>query len=200
MAATERGGLSELRTELLATLTTEHPEPEVLELGAGTGVNLDHYPPGLARLVQTEPDPGMLTRLTHRARGRGFEAAGASALKLPYANASFDAVVITLVLCTVLDPSLALREAARVLRPGGRLLFIEHVGSEEASVLRWQQRIEPIWKLVAGGCCLTRDPRPLLAQAGLELESCTPGHLPNAPRFVSPMIRGVARRAVYSAH
>lgn len=194
MAATERGGLGEWRRELLATLTAEGDSPEVLELGAGTGVNLGHYPPGLGRLVQTEPDRGMLEQLTERARGRGTEAAGASALELPYPNESFDAVVVTLVLCTVPDPSRALREAARVLRPGGRLLFIEHIGSSDPSLRRWQGRVEPVWKFFAGGCHLTRDPRPLLVQAGLELESCQEDHLPKAPALVSPAIRGVARR------
>lgn len=189
MARSERAGLSAWRGELLAEL-----EGRVLELGAGTGVNLSHYPGDLERLILTEPDPHMLRRLVVRARELrpGTEVVGAGAERLPYPGESFDAIVTTLVLCTVPDPDAALAEAARLLRPGGRLLFVEHVASPDPSARRWQGRIEPVWRHVAGGCRLTRDPRQRMRELGFRLERCDEDRLPRSPFFVRPAIRGVA--------
>jgi ubiquinone/menaquinone biosynthesis C-methylase UbiE len=109
-----------------------HANGRVLEIGAGTGLNLAHYPDELRELVLVEPEPAMRDRLTRRIRGGGRQAVvvDAAAEALPFADASFDTVVCTLVLCTVAAPDRALAEIGRVLRPGGRMLFIEHVRAE----------------------------------------------------------------------
>ncbi|MGH3584266.1 MAG: class I SAM-dependent methyltransferase, partial [Mycobacterium sp.] len=126
-------GMRRRRRKLLA-----QAHGRVVEIGAGTGLNIAHYPDGLDELVFTEPDPGMRRKLVRRLDRRGREAviSGAAAERLPFANASVDTVVATLVLCTVAEPERALREIARVLRPGGQLLFIEHIRASWAP-LAW---------------------------------------------------------------
>ncbi|MGE0710107.1 MAG: class I SAM-dependent methyltransferase [Planctomycetota bacterium] len=188
----EAAGLAAWRADLLAQL-----EGRVLELGAGTGLNLAHYPAEL-ELVLSEPDPHMRARLEGRleSAAQAAELSPAGAEALPFPDQSFDAVVGTLVLCTIPDPQAALREVARVLRPGGLFLFVEHTASEDPTTLRWQRRLEPLWRRVAGGCHLTRDPRPLLVEAGLELAELRAEPLPRAPRLLRPALRGWARKAL----
>ncbi len=171
---------------------------EVLEIGAGTGVNLAHYPPALRRVVLTEPDPYMRRLLAARvvALGVDHEVHAASAEDLPFASTSFDWVISTLVLCSVRDPSLALSEIRRVLRPGGRLVFLEHVAAPpDSDRLRWQQRIEPVWRWAANNCHLTRDTEATLRDAGFEIETIARESLRKALPVVRPSIRGVARRS-----
>jgi ubiquinone/menaquinone biosynthesis C-methylase UbiE len=169
----------------------------VLELGAGTGVNLPFYPRALERLVLAEPDRHMRARLAARV-GRerpGAEVVDASAEALPFDDGAFDAVVSTLVLCSVRDVERALGEARRVLRPGGALVFLEHVAADERPArLRWQRRLEPIWKRVAGNCHLTRRTAEAIAAAGFVLEACERESLREALPFTRPSVRGVARR------
>ena len=179
------------RAELLAPL-----RGRVLELGAGTGVNLAHYPAGLERLVLSEPDPHFRRRLRRRlaeaARADG-EVIAAPAERLPCADASFDAVVSTLVLCSVPDLHSALAEVRRVLRPGGALVFLEHVAAEDRPRrLGWQRRLEPLWRRLAGNCHLTRRTAQAIEAAGFELQSCTRESLRRALPFVRPSVRGWA--------
>jgi ubiquinone/menaquinone biosynthesis C-methylase UbiE len=177
MKQTEEACLAEWRRELLQDL-----RGDVLEIGAGTGANLRHYPPQV-KLTLTEPDPHMRKRLP--------DAAGAAAEELPFAGGSFDAVVSTLVLCSVRDPARALAELLRVLKPGGRLLFIEHVAGE-ASRLRWQRRVEPLWKRLMGNCHMTRDTLAEIERAGFLVEDVKRESLRKAFPLVRPSIRGRA--------
>jgi ubiquinone/menaquinone biosynthesis C-methylase UbiE len=193
-AGMERAGLIEMRRELLASAAGR-----VLELGAGTGHNLEHYTSAVTELVMTEPDPHMARRLRERlAREPGAVGSAtvveASAEDLPFDDSSFDNVVATLVLCTVGDPQRALSEARRVLVEGGKLLFIEHVRSNRPGLARWQDRLERPWGFVAGGCHPNRNTGQLLADAGFWIDSLEPGKLPKAPPILRPMIRGVAQR------
>jgi ubiquinone/menaquinone biosynthesis C-methylase UbiE len=182
--------LSGRRERLLAGL-----RGEVLEVGAGTGVNLPYYREA-ERLVAVEPDPAMRRRLAGRlaTAGRRVEVSGADAESLPYPDASFDAVVFTLVLCTVTDQRRALAEAARVLKPGGRLVVIEHVRGT-GWLARFQDLVTPLWALAFASCHPNRDTAAGIEQAGFRLERLErfqplPGWLP-----VSPMIEAVATRA-----
>ena len=155
------------RRELLAESTGR-----VLEIGAGTGLNARHYPAGLQQLVLTEPVDGMADRLEHRLAREGVDAMvvrdGAQAL--PFPDASFDTVVSTMVLCTVPDAHAAIDEIRRVLRPGGKLLFIEHVRAE--GVLgRVQDRLERPWKAFGDGCICTRDTLSTLGDAFERVEA-----------------------------
>ncbi|MCO5168149.1 MAG: class I SAM-dependent methyltransferase [Planctomycetes bacterium] len=192
MRRTERH-LAAWRAELLSRVAGR-----VLEVGAGTGANLPFYPRGLERLVLAEPDPHMRARLAARVARERPEAVviDAPAEALPVEDGSFDAVVSTLVLCSVADLPRALAEARRVLRPGGALVFLEHVAADDRPRrLRWQRRLEPLWRRVAGNCHLTRRTHEAIAAAGFTLEACERESLRRALPFVRPSVRGVARRS-----
>lgn len=158
----------------------------VLEIGMGTGRNVPYYDP--SRVTQVVGvDPAL--RMHHLARkriersGLNVELMGLSAEKLPAANASFDTVVCTYTLCTIPDPLAALAEMKRVLVPGGRLLFSEHGLSPDASVARWQTRLQPLWGPLSGGCHLARDIPALLKEAGFRTQPES-GYIPG-PRLLS---------------
>lgn len=190
MAATEQACLSGFRAELLASLSGS-----VLEVGAGTGVNLAYYPASLSRLVLTEPDPHMRVRLEKRVDGRPAEVRGDPAHGLAVPDETFDTVVSTLVLCTVEEPARALTEMRRVLKPGGCLVFLEHVAAEPSSSRAvWQRRVEPVWKRLAGNCHVTRDTEARITEAGFGIESIRRESLRKAPPWIRPSIRGVARK------
>jgi ubiquinone/menaquinone biosynthesis C-methylase UbiE len=194
IAGTERAGLREMRRELLASASGR-----VLELGAGTGHNLEHYTEAVKELVLTEPDPHMASRLRDRlasdpGRAGNPSVVEATAESLPFDDGSFDVVVATLVLCTVENPQRAAAEVRRVLVEGGRLLYLEHVRSSRPGLARWQDRLERPWGFFAGGCHPNRPTDQLLADAGFWIDSLERTKLPKAPPIVRPLIRGVARR------
>lgn len=195
MAKTEAACLADWRAGVLADL-----DGEVLEIGAGTGHNLAHYTGAVARLVLSEPDPAMRVRLERRLAVDGVraplvEVLDAAADRLPFADASFDAVVSTLVLCSVPDQPATLAEIRRVLRPGGRLAYIEHVAAtDRPDRERLQRRIEPVWRLFAGGCRLTRATGDAIVAAGFEPGAVTRESMRRTVPWVRPSVRGVARR------
>jgi ubiquinone/menaquinone biosynthesis C-methylase UbiE len=188
LKATEEGGLRQMRRELLSQASGR-----TIDLGAGTGVNLDLFPDAVSDLVMAEPDPHMLKQLRAKATGRGgVEIVGASAQELPFADDSFDTAVFTLVLCTVPNPVAALSEAARVLKPGGKLLFIEHVRADEAGLVGWQDRLEKPWRFLADGCYCNRDTVATIEASPLSLVQVEQGRLPKAPPIVRPLVSGIA--------
>jgi ubiquinone/menaquinone biosynthesis C-methylase UbiE len=189
LRGTEEAGLREMRQELLSGVGGR-----VVELGAGTGVNLEIYPEELEELVMTEPDPHMAKRLRAKAAecGRAATIVEAPAERLPFEDASFDTAVATLVLCTVPDPQAALAELRRVLKPGGRLLFLEHVRSEEPGLARWQDRLEKPWRFLGDGCHCNRDTVATIGAAGFEVGKVERDELPKSPPIVRPLARGSA--------
>jgi len=189
LKATEDAGLRQMRTELLAGA-----QGRVVELGAGTGANIELYTDAVDELVLTEPDPHMSKRLRMRLAesDRPATVVEAPAEQLPLDSDRFDTAVVTLVLCTVPDPVATLTEISRVLKPGGKLLFIEHVRAEKPSLARWQDRLERPWKFLADGCRCNRDTLATIGASGLEVEDVTHDRLPKAPPLVEPLIRGSA--------
>jgi ubiquinone/menaquinone biosynthesis C-methylase UbiE len=185
----ERAGMARARAGLLASANGR-----VLEIGAGTGLNLRHYPDAVDELVLTEPVEAMARKLERRARRRGIDAdvVRAPADRLPFADASFDTVVSTLVLCTVDHPGHALAELRRVLRPGGRLLFIEHVRADAPRLARWQDRLERPWCAFAAGCRANRSTVEAIARAGLTLDRLERGRWRGMPPIVAPLAIGAA--------
>lgn len=174
----------------------------VLEIGAGTGANLSYYGGEVSELVLTEPHPRMRRRLEDALRGTSLRAtlSDARADALPFEDARFDTVVSTLVLCSVESLERSLAEIARVLVPGGQLLFLEHVAAEDRpDRLRWQRRVEPVWKHVAGNCHLTRRTEDAITSAGLELVEITRESIRKAMPIARPSVRGVARKPAATA-
>jgi len=189
LKATEEAGLGQMRRDLLAGAGGR-----VIEIGAGTGVNLDLYPEGVEELVVVEPDPHMAKRLRVKlpASEREVTVVEAPGERLPFEDDSFDTAVATLVLCTIPDPAAALAETARVLKPGGHLLFIEHVRSQDPGLARWQDRLERPWRFLGDGCHCNRDTIATIAASPFELEEVERGRMPKAPPIVSPLARGSA--------
>ncbi len=194
LAATEEAGLRARRRDLLSGATGR-----TLEIGAGTGLNVEHYPAAVTELVLSEPFGPMARRLRERLSGPERPAAPtevveAPAERLPFPDAHFDTVVATLVLCTVPDPGATLAEATRVLRPGGRLLFLEHVRSGDPRLARSQDRFERPWAFVGHGCHPNRDTVAAIAASPLELGPVEHGTVPKAPPIVRPLAVGSAVR------
>jgi ubiquinone/menaquinone biosynthesis C-methylase UbiE len=188
----EEAGLREMRRDTLAAA-----QGRTIDLGAGTGANLALYPDAVSELILAEPDPHMAKRLREKLANSGLRAelVEASAEQLPFEDSSFDTAVFTLVLCTVPNPAAALSETARVLKPGGKLLFVEHVRAEDPGLAHWQDRLERPWKFLADGCRCNRDTVANIKASPLNLEQVEHGKLPKAPPLVRPLVRGYAVRA-----
>jgi SAM-dependent methyltransferase len=188
----ERAGLRAHRKELLS-----RARGCTVEIGGGTGLNLPYYPDDLDELVLIEPDAAMRSRLEKRLghSDRRVRLVDGSAERLPFADGSVDTVISTLVLCTVEAPDLALHEIARVLRPDGQLLFIEHVRSDSPTLAYWQDRLAGAWRRFAVGCRCNRATAELIVACGLELEHVSKASWRTMPPIVRPLIAGRARTA-----
>jgi ubiquinone/menaquinone biosynthesis C-methylase UbiE len=201
LARAEDAGLRALRLRLLAAASGD-----VLEIGGGTGANVACYGPAVGSLTITEPDPSMLRRLERRVRehsapghsvpehGPAARVLRATAEDLPFADHSFDVAVSTLVLCGVGDQQRALRELWRVLRPGGRLLFLEHVRSADPGTARLQDRVNWLNRLMV--CCdCNRPTLGAIQSSGFTVTELEHTALPMAPAYVRPAILGSAARS-----
>ena len=191
MAPSERAGLARHRERLLACAAGR-----VLEIGGGTGANLPFYGHGVERLVITEPEEPMVRRLERKLRGYRVPTrlCRADAEELPFEDETFDDVVSTLVLCTVRDPTRALAEVHRMLKPRGRLLFIEHVRSEDSTLARWQNRLRGPWACFGRGCQCNRRTLESITAAGFSIADLRRELLPMAPPIVRPLVVGAASR------
>jgi ubiquinone/menaquinone biosynthesis C-methylase UbiE len=190
MARTEKAGLRARRESLLSQLNGR-----VLEVGGGTGANIPFYGERVEEVVITEPEEPMARRLERKLRDASLAATvvRAPAEALPFADGSFDFAVSTLVLCTVDDPSRALAEIHRVLTPTGRLLFLEHVRSDNPRLARWQDRLHPLQVRFAHGCHCNRRTLENIEGAGFSISELERGEVPKAPPIVRPLIVGAAR-------
>lgn len=188
MARMEKAGFRELRERSIG-----QAKGDVLEIGGGTGSNLTYYGPAVTSLTMSEPEEPMLKRLEKKVHAQGSPAkvVRAPAEDLPFEDDSFDTVVSTLVLCGVADQRQALREVRRVLRPGGRLLFIEHVRSDDPKLAKKQDRMNGLNKFLVG-CECNRATLDTIRTEGFEVDSLEQTLLDKVPKFVAPAIVGAA--------
>jgi len=190
--AAEKAGLSGYRTRLLAGLTGE-----VVEIGAGHGVNFAHYPGTVTRVLAVEPEARLREAAEAAARDAPVpvEVVDGLAGRLPASDHSFDAAVCSLVLCSIPDPHAALREARRVLRPGGELRFLEHVRAPTPGLIRAQRVLDAtVWPLLFGGCHTGRDTEAAVVGAGFTVDRVERFLFPRAKTPASFHVLGVARR------
>lgn len=170
-------------------------EGVVLEIGIGSGQNLPHYnPETVTRIIGVDPDDAIWKRSQKRREACSIdvERIGLSGEEIPLDKNKVDTVVVTYSLCTIPDPVKALREMTRILKPGGRLLFSEHGKAPDAAVAKWQSRIDPTWKKIAGGCHSGRDIPDLFKQADLHFETLEQMYIPG-PKVLSYNYWGTAR-------
>jgi ubiquinone/menaquinone biosynthesis C-methylase UbiE len=189
-ARREEQGFGALRKRLL-----QPAHGNVLDVGAGTAANLPHYPAAVEHVALLDPHPGMLARAAARSASSHMNATVhlGSAERLPFVDASFDTVVFTKTLCTVEDVATALKEAARVLRPNGRLLVLEHVRSRDPRLASWQDRLAPLQAFFSSGCHPNRDTLSAIRDAGFDFEWLEQFDEPRMPLpIVRPLIMGSA--------
>lgn len=190
-AACSQPPMTELRSRYVS-----QAQGNVLEIGIGSGLNLKHYSDQVTSITGVDP----AAELTIKARERAeridapVEVLGISGESLDLDNNQFDSVVCTWTLCSIPNPYRAVDEMRRVLKPGGKLIFVEHGRSDEAHIAKWQRRIEPMWKKIGGGCHLTRRADELLVDGGFILTSQESGYAPG-PKVAAFMVHGLAKKA-----
>ncbi len=193
MAKAEAACLRDWRHDLL-----QKASGEVLEIGAGSGASIDSYTDQVSRLVLTETDRHMRRQLEQKVNTRGLlniVVTDGTAERIEAEDASFDCVVTSLVCCSVKDLHICLTEIGRVLKPGGELVFMEHVAATRGSSRRrWQDRINPLWKRLMGNCHLNRETEQAIIAAGFEIIKIDRESMRKAPRIVRPTIRGIAKK------
>jgi ubiquinone/menaquinone biosynthesis C-methylase UbiE len=193
MATAEDACLREWRRELLQQVSGD-----VLEVGAGTGANIEFYPESVIRLTLSEPDRHMRKQLENRVAGstKNILVSAGSAENIDAQDESFDFVVASLVCCSVSDQGAALLEIRRVLKPEGCLVFLEHVAAENGTRRRlWQNRVTPLWRKLAGNCHLNRETEAALLSAGFNIRDIKRESMRKAVSLVKPTIRGIAVKA-----
>lgn len=190
MAAPEKAVLRRHRAHLI-----QRTRGTVLEIGGGTGANLPFYGSAVQELIFTEPEEPMARRLERKLADYALSArvVRAPAEDLPFETSSFDFVVSTLVLCTVTDPDRALGEIRRILKPGGQLVFLEHVRSDDPRLARWQDRLEGLQLRVGHGCHCNRPTLENIERASFSIAELEHDRLRKAPPIVRPLIAGFAR-------
>ena len=168
----------------------------ILEIGFGTGMNLQHYPSSVRRIEAIDPDVDLDRFSAPRIAASSIEVDfhHLDAEHLPFAADSFDTVVCTLTLCSIPDAEHALREVRRVLKPGGRFLFLEHGLAPDPGVARWQHRLTPLQRRIGGGCHLDRPTAQLVSGSGMTLQGMRNYYLKRLPRFVGYMTEGAATK------
>lgn len=193
LARVERHGLSEKRKEMLAPAYGR-----TVELGTGTGLNLPHYPDAVTELVLTEPYPHMVAQLEKKVRGypKPVKVTVAGAEQLPFEDASVDTVVAAMIMCTVRDPGVVLKEIERVLKPGGQYLFLEHVRNPNPKIARKQDIIQVGWYWFGNECHCNRPTTETLHGSSLVIEELKEDKMPGAWEFIEAMIIGRATRPV----
>ena len=167
---------------------------KVLEIGIGSGLNLPHYTDAVTSITGVDPSAELNVMARERAAriNKRVNVLGVSGESIPADDRTFDTIVCTWTLCTIPNPYRAVAEMRRVLKRGGELFFVEHGRADDPGIVKWQARIEPFWKLVAGGCHLTRRADEMLKDAGFEIVEKSTGYVPG-PRIATFMIHGVAR-------
>lgn len=179
-----------MRKEALA-----EAQGDTLEVGFGTGLNLRCYPAGVLRLVGLDAESMLESLVAARIKRSPFpverftlDASG----RLPFADSSFDTVVTTFTLCSILDVEGALAEMRRVIKPSGRFLFLEHGRSDDRSIAKWQDRLNRVQNLIARGCNINRKIDSLVQQAGFRIDKLERFDMPDTPRILGTMYRGIA--------
>ncbi|MAY36472.1 MAG: SAM-dependent methyltransferase [Spongiibacteraceae bacterium] len=171
-------------------------EGRVLEVGMGSGLNLRYYNPDKVDFVWgLEPSDGMRKKAQKNLQQSPVQVEwlGLPGEEVPLDSHSADTVVLTFTLCTIPDWETALKQMKRVLKPGGKLLFCEHGAAPDETVARWQNRVNPLWKKIAGGCHLNRNIPELISQAGFSIRELEADYLPKTPRIAGFRYRGFAQ-------
>jgi ubiquinone/menaquinone biosynthesis C-methylase UbiE len=185
----DRKDLREVRSRVCSVLSGD-----VVEVGFGTGLNAPHYPDVVQRIAAVEPSALCMRIAQPRiaATSTTVELAGLTGERLDLPSEEFDAALSTWTLCTIPDVDAALAEIRRVLKPGGRFHFVEHGRGPDADVARWQARIEPAWKRIAGGCHVTRDIAGLVEEAGFSIDSVQTYYMEGEPKVFGFTFEGIA--------